>query len=384
MSMKNDFTAFLEKAAACPAYEKREEPTIKDVAKAIDQITDAFEVYKSETRKSIDFIETRVARPGWNHDAPGMPGTPDLLTSTTGRQHQIYKKGVPVSTPYRPGREEEFSLGQYCRQAVCGSTKAMGSGPALVPTWLSANVVDDVRHASVIASAGARYLPVEGPTVVGRIDGDASVIQHTENADDITESDVTLTPVTIDPKMLVSIVPLSEELLQDSPNVDAVIRQSIAAAFATKLDGLGIAKLLADASIPKSAVGQDPALWLKVLEAIGVAMAAKQRLPKAMIGSAGDFIARASQLASTAGSWLGRPPVLSDVLELPTSAMSNGTAVFGDFDHGVLIAGRNELRVEIVRWAKSGRGQHALIAHMRIDCYCVQPKALFKQLKTVP
>ena len=146
---------------------------------------------------------------------------------------------------------------------------------------------------------------------------------------------------------------------------------------------LAIAKLLADATIPKSAAAQDPALWAKCLEAIGVAMAAGQRLPIAMISSAADFIARAGQLASTSGTWLGKPPALSAMRELPTSNLSAGTGFFGDFSRGLLIGARSELRLEVIRWAKATKAQHALVAHARLDAYVIQPKAIFKQLKTV-
>jgi len=37
----------------------------------------------------------------------------------------------------------------------------------------------------------------------------------------------------------------------------------------------------------------------------------------------------------------------------------------------------------VIRWKAATKAQHALVAHARMDGYVVQPKALFRQLKTV-
>ena len=44
---------------------------------------------------------------------------------------------------------------------------------------------------------------------------------------------------------------------------------------------------------------------------------------------------------------------------------------------------RQELRLEIVRFAKPGSASHLLVAHMRAAGVVMQPKALFIQKKTV-
>ena len=93
-------------------------------------------------------------------------------------------------------------------------------------------------------------------------------------------------------------------------------------------------------------------------------------------------MARDSQLASAAGSRLGKPPVLSRIRELETTGLTAGTALFGDFGAGFAIALRDELRVEVVRHAKPTSASHLFVAHMRADGIVLQPGRLFKQLKT--
>lgn len=96
--------------------------------------------------------------------------------------------------------------------------------------------------------------------------------------------------------------------------------------FAVKLDALALATLIADANIPESSVAHATATRAGTMLALGEAMAAKQPLPESLICNAEDFVARASQLASTAGSWLGKPPALDRLTEFPTTALAAGTA----------------------------------------------------------
>lgn len=339
---------------------------------------DTIAAFKADQAARLDDLEKRLNRPG----APGNADTkPRMLKAVDGREYPIIGKGDRLAD--RKSENADFSIGEFCREQIIGSRKAIGSGPALVPTGLSDAFIDDIRAQTVIVEAGAQTVIIDGPRTFAKITQDPTVYQHTENTDDIVESDMTAAPVTVDPKLLVALVPLSEEVVQDSPNLDALLRVSLAGAFAQKLEALVLAKLAADANIPDSAAGQDPALWAKVMEAISAAMTAGQPLPRAMISAAADYMARAAQLASTAGSWLGKPPALANMLELPTSNLAAGTGFFGDFSRGLLIAARSELRLEVIRWKAATKAQHALVAHARMDGYVVQPKALFRQLKTV-
>lgn len=380
MNTNSDFLAFRAKADGC-TYEKRNDPTA-ELSETLEQIADRFDEFKSNQELRLDKIETRLSRPGAFATTDGGSARMRMLKSVDGREFPLLGKGDRLAS--RASSEDlQFSIGEFVRDAVCGSRKAMGRGPALVPTGISDAFIDDIRPLVAFAQAGAQTVVIDGPRVFARIEGDPTVYQHTENQDDIEESAMELEPVMVDPKMLAVLVPVSEEVVQDSPNLDKLIRTSLAGAFAQKLEALALAKLVADTDILESAAGQDPAQWQQVMVAITAAMAAGQRLPFAMISAASDFMARASQLASTSGAWLGKPPALEQMQEYPTSNLAAGTGFFGDFGLGMMIAARSELRVEVARWAKSSRAQHVLVAHARLDAYVMQPKALFRQLKTV-
>ena len=257
-------------------------------------------------------------------------------------------------------------------------------GTATVPLFIGSQIVDMVREKARIVQAGALTIPLpNGPMNLCRIVSDPTVSEHTEAANDIQESVPVFEPVVMDPKTLAVLIPLSLEIVQDSPNLDAALQQSISSAFALKLDQLSIAKILADTAIPTSATSEVTDTWPGILVAVGSMLAANQGLPKAAIVGPGDYIARAGQLASTAGSWLGAPPILKDMLDLETSGMTDGFAILGNFELGFAIAVRQEMRLEVIRWGKPGYGSHILVAFARMAGYVLQPNHLYNQVDTV-
>ncbi|WP_097103973.1 hypothetical protein [Nitrosomonas ureae] len=69
--------------------------------------------------------------------------------------------------------------------------------------------------------------------------------------------------------------------------------------------------------------------------------------------------------------------------DLFTTSMTAGKSIMGDFEKGLLLGMRQELRLEIVRWHQPGSASHLLVAYLRGQFYVVQPAAMYRQLKTV-
>ena len=372
---------------------------VQQIKSLIEEQGDAFAQFKSVQDQRFDNIEENMCTfNAWMLKETSPFGSKSGFTSSTSKAQDRGSFSIKMTDgsivpvlgkslscvdfyPKKQQHEEEFSIGEYAKNVMLG-TKAASSS-ALVPTYVSSQVIDNVRAQSTVVQAGAGTIIIDGPTNLAKVTGDPTVYEHTEGATDITESDITLVPVTLNPKALVALVPLTMEVVADSPNLDAVLNASLSAAFGAKLDALALATILADANIPTSASGQDPAIWLKCLEAVGAAMAVNQPLPESMICNTADFIARASQLASTAGSWLGKPPALANMAEYPTTNVTAGTAIYGGFSRGFAIALRQELRLEVVRFGKPTSASHVLVAHMRGAGVVLQPKRLFIQEKTV-
>jgi HK97 family phage major capsid protein len=360
-----------------------------ELVQTIEQISTGVERFKrthtdtlTQLRADVERLETCMARPGAALSASGAADAPIMLKTQDGRNLPMLSAKQRMRDHFREDDSEGFTLGGFARDAIVGSRKA-ASGPALVPTFVSANIIDKVRANCVVIDAGASTILIDGPTNLARLTGDPTVYQHTEGATDISESDITAAAISLNPKLLAVLIPLTVEVVQDSPNLDTLLMAAIAGAFAAKVDALSLATLLADTNIAKSLAAQDPAVWAKTLEAVGAALALNQQLPLAHISNPADYIARASQLSSTAGTWLGAPPVLNGMSQLQTTSISAGTALFGDFRQGFAVSMRTELRVEIVRHQKPTSASHLLVAHLRCDGVVLQPGVLFKQLKTV-
>jgi len=301
-----------------------------------------------------------------------------------GRKIPVLASGEKLSNHFRQGSGDSWNIGDFVRGSMGLQIQAsvLERGSATVPTYISSQIIDMIRAKSRIVQAGSITIPINGPTNICRIDGDPTIYQHTEAANDISESVPVFAPISLDPKSLVALVPLSMELVSDSPNLDSALQISLAGAFASKLDTLGIATILADTSISDSSTGEDTETWAGTLAAVGSMLAADQDLPKALICGPGDFIARAG-IIGDAGLWQGPPPVLKDMKDLFTSGMTDGTAVLGDFQAGFGIAVRQELRLEVVRFAKPTYASHVLVAYSRMQGYVLQPSALYIQQKTV-
>lgn len=365
------------------------ETDLKGISDMFHKHADTFEAWKKKQDDKIQDLESSLKEMAMKAGRPRLGG-PDVqsggevkhLLTADGRKLPLLAKSQRFTDLATEGKDDGFNLGDFCRDVVIGSRKA-ASGAALVPNFIGSQIIDNIRAQTVLVEAGASSIMIDGPTNLARLTTDPTVYSHTEGDTDIVESDVVATPVTLNPKLLAVLIPLTVELVQDSPNLDALLNIALAQAFAAKVDALGIAALLADTGIPDSAAGQDPAIWAKVLEAVGSALALNQAVPSAHISSPADFIARASQLASTAGSWLGKPPALASMAELHTTTLSAGTALFGNFAEAFALAVRSDLRVEVVRHAKATSGGHLLVAHARIGGVVLQPGKLFKQLKTV-
>ena len=352
----------------------------------IENRFDAYDQDLDELKNQTDAIEKAVATGAMPGGKGPVRGTPDdrFAVTVEGKRIPVLGKADKLATTFPAPSGEKWSVGDFVKGSLGMKVNAsvLERGTATVPQYVSAEIIDLVRAKARLIQAGALTIPIEGKTNLCRIDADPTVYQHTEAANDISESAPTLTPVALDPKALVALVPLSMELVQDSPNLDAALNMSLAGAFASKLDTLGLATILADGDIPTSASSEVTDTWAGTMSAVGSMLAADMDVPKACICVPADFIARASQLASTAGSWLGPPPVLANMLDLPTTSMTEGYAVLGDFS-GFGIAVRHDLRLEVIRFAKPTYASHVLVAYARMEGYVLQPNVLYNQVDTV-
>jgi HK97 family phage major capsid protein/ATP-dependent Clp endopeptidase proteolytic subunit ClpP len=108
--------------------------------------------------------------------------------------------------------------------------------PSLVPSHLSAEIIDMARSKAQVFAAGAKSFPMEHKEVtLARITQDPTVEWKPEG-DDWNASTFGAEPVTFTAKTMITGVSISVELGEDSPNAVDVIRNTISNALAQALD----------------------------------------------------------------------------------------------------------------------------------------------------
>lgn len=155
---------------------------------------------------------------------------------------------------------EEVGLGSLLKASVTGEWNGLeqyraqqggssgAAGGFLVPTYLSSRIIDLSRMQARVIQAGAMTVPISGATSFGTVEQDPTGYWRGEN-EAVTESEMVFGSRTFTPKTLAVLVRSSLELIEDAPNIEALIETAIAAELALKLDrmaliGDGVAKPL--------------------------------------------------------------------------------------------------------------------------------------------
>lgn len=296
---------------------------------------------------------------------------------------------------------EGLSAGRMLRAMVTGATTdaerralAEGSDSAggyTVPKTLSAELIDNLRAASVCVRAGAQTVPLDSNKhSIAKVVADAVPAWRAENAA-LNESAPTFGQILFEPKSLAVLVKVSRELLDDSLNVGTALPAVLTAALAQELDrvaliGSGTAPeprgITNTSGIGTTALGAALTSYAPLLAARTGLLTANVGEPTAVIMHPRDE-GTLSGLTDTTDQPLALPPRLVGLPMLTTTQIpTDGGAgddeskiIVGDF-RKLLIGMREEIRVEILRERYADNHQVAFIAHMRADI-AVQHAAAF-------
>lgn len=152
----------------------------------------------------------------------------------------------PLTSLLRASISGDWSgLEQYRAQQ---GTETGSAGGFITPTYLAGRVIDLSRAQMRVIQAGALTIPISGTTSFATVDGDPNPEWRAENAP-VTEGQVLLGSRLFNPNTLAVLVKASVELVEDAPNADAMIQDSLASALALQLDkmclvGNGVGKPL--------------------------------------------------------------------------------------------------------------------------------------------
>jgi len=113
---------------------------------------------------------------------------------------------------------------------------SVSTGGAFLPSPLATEVIDHARVANVAFQAGARTVPMSNKTMaLAKNVSDPVPAWRAENAL-IVESEPVFDRMALDAKSLAVRFVVSRELLEDTPNMDAQLRATMAAGLARGLD----------------------------------------------------------------------------------------------------------------------------------------------------
>jgi len=145
-------------------------------------------------------------------------------------------------------RKEDLNLGRWMRGIVSGDwsgaeaekrVQSVGSGVAggfLVPTPLSARIIDLARNQARVLQAGAQIIPMESAELtVGRIDSDPAAYWVPENTAG-TFGDMTVGAYVLKAKKLMALARSSVELIEDGQNIAEILEAALSNALALELD----------------------------------------------------------------------------------------------------------------------------------------------------
>jgi HK97 family phage major capsid protein len=200
-----------------------------------------------EAERDRELAELRAAatrRPA----GPAVPREP-VLTREQSVEQWAQQRGM-FEPPAAGERAPSFD--RYLRGIVTGnwdgaeqeralSEGTLTAGGHLVPTPLSARVIDLARNATQVFRAGAITVPMTAQTLkLARLTSEGTPAWKSENAA-ISAADMVFDSVTFTARTMVRLVQLSVELFEDAdPSSEDVIARSFAAQVALELDRVAL------------------------------------------------------------------------------------------------------------------------------------------------
>jgi HK97 family phage major capsid protein len=324
--------------------------------------------------------------------APILGG--DTRTAPGARILRNSDKLVSRITPPEGIRPDDLSFDRWLRASLTGDWKhapaelalqrtiEVGSAPGslLVPSILSAQVLDAVRAASVVSRAGARTVPIgPGETGIVRLDSDPASAWLAESAT-ATFADPDFSAVKFQPKTLACYTKLSLESWEDGIAMEDTIRRSLAASLASELDRAALLGAGTDSeptgirNFPGTIVvdAEDaPVDYARFADLVYRLRNINVVAPLTAVYAplVGKSI---SLMTDTEGRFLTPPQVFQDLTKFETSkifALNDVTQIFvGDFSE-LVIGLRSSIMLEVSREAAAGSDSAFL--QRQIWCRCV-------------
>ncbi len=209
----------------------------------------------AEEQKTLDTLKSEIETIRKDFESRGRKAFLDGLQETKETKPVVLTTkqsfAEHVKGSYAP-EMEKLSLGKLLNGYVNGNwddapleMKAMTSSPTtaggiLIPTVLSARIIDLARNQARVMQAGASVVPMTSNNLkVARATQDVTAAWYSPNSD-IQESDAAFDSVDFTARKCATLVRIENELLADAQGVDAALENSIARAIALEMDRVGL------------------------------------------------------------------------------------------------------------------------------------------------
>ncbi len=256
--LKNEMRSLLDKVRGeNRQFTEQEETRWAAIKKELAAISDFLD--EEERQKKQDQFWSAPAgqagEPAENKPESARQAAAGLRTiqAPNGREIRCFSKGARLydhlDFQLPDGiRKEDLNLGRWMRGVVTGDwsgaeaekrAQGIGSGSVggyLVPTPLSARIIDLARNQARVLQAGAQIIPMESAELtVGRIDADPAAYWVPENVAG-TFGDMTLGAYVLKAKKIMALARSSVELIEDGQNVAEILESALSNALALELD----------------------------------------------------------------------------------------------------------------------------------------------------
>ncbi len=281
-------------------------------------------------------------------------------------------------------------LNEYEKRSMIGGSDTAGG--FLLDSPVASQVIDLARANSVVMKAGAQTLPMTTSELsLAKVTADPTSHWRAEGVA-VASSNVTLGRVTLKPKTLACIVPVSIELIEDAPNASALLLETITASMAATLDAAllagagggssdGIVGVRNYPGVLDNSTGGVPADYTIPSNVIAALLNANCPTPLDQLTwiRHPSVAALYDQLVATAGETVQPSPWVSQVKSLHTTALpstegggAEHVEILGDFSQVVVGLRTSGMQVEILREGSVSDGTTTfnatsqLLRHIRV------------------
>ncbi len=353
-----------------------------------------------------------VSPMAWNATPERRGGTGMVFQdAATGEQHRAFAPGDQLSAP-----SDSVSVGRCILAAVTGRLEDLApperaalsggldtAGGFMVNPAMGRQVIDLARAASVCMRAGASTIDMTTSELnLTRITADPTGYWRPETAA-ITASEPTFGRITLRPKTLAAIVPISLELLEDAADAPGVIEQTLQRSFAAELDRVALIGTGAEsepkgirnhADVNAVATVGTPADYADVTSAVQQILAANYN------GDVGKLAwvthprdgATYDGLVDTTGQPLRPTPWAAQVQRYSTTSLpitegagsNESVSIVGDFEQLVYGMRTSGVRIRVLEsgsatdsnsttWNAASQLLALVVAYVRVDVALLRP-----------